>query len=187
MTTFKKFIIPVVLIVGVAAGALFLIKSQLGRPGGSSEAASDHGPARVGSIIPDFSLSSAQGKPAKFSDVKAKVILVNFWATWCEACMVEMPSIVQLRNAYKDKGFEVVGINLDENQDAVLPKVEKELGIGFPVFGDTEGKITDFFDVHAIPLSVIVGAGRKILFIENGERNWNDQEIHQQLEQWLSE
>ena len=121
----------------------------------------------------------------ELSDIKAKVILVNFWATWCEACMVEMPSIVQLRNEYKDKGFEVVGVNLDENFEAVVPKATKELGITFPVFSDVEGKITDYFDVHAIPLTVILGAGRKILFIENGDRNWNDQDIHHQLEQWL--
>jgi peroxiredoxin len=183
--TAARFLIPVVGIVVLATGGLYLVKSQLGnKPMGSAESPAA-GPVQVGSSIPDFALNGTGGKSAHISDIKAKVILLNFWATWCEACMAEMPSIVQLRNEYKDKGFEVVGVNLDENSEAVVPKATKELGITFPVFSDAEGRITDYFDVHAIPLTVILGAGRKILFIENGDRNWNDQDIHHQLDQWL--
>ncbi len=184
-----KMLISIVLTVGLAAGGLYWVKMRLApraNPGGSSESAGP-GAAKVGAVIPDFELTGIEGKKTKFSDIHAKVVLVNFWATWCEACMVEMPSIVQLRDTYKDKGFEVVGINLDENPEAVLPKAIKELGISFPVFNDAENKITDYFDVHAIPLSVFLGPGRKILYIENGERNWNDQDVHRQIEQWLSD
>lgn len=182
-----KMLISLLLTLGLAAGGLYWVKMRMGPPHPSDSAESTGpGSAKVGATIPDFELTGLQGKKTRFSDIRAKVILVNFWATWCEACMVEMPSIVQLRNTYKDKGFEVVGVNLDENPEAVLPKAIKELGISFPVFNDSENKITDFFDVHAIPLSVFLGPGRKILYIENGERNWNDQDVHRQIEQWLS-
>ena len=100
--------------------------------------------------------------------------------------MEEMPSIVQLRDAYKDKGFEVVGVNLDENSATVVPKAIKQLKIQFPIFQDPENKIAEYFDVHAIPLSVMLNKDRKILYIENGERNWNDQESRTQLEKWLA-
>lgn len=100
--------------------------------------------------------------------------------------MVEMPSIIQLSSAYKDKGFEVLGINLDENPETVVPKAIKELGIAFSIYSDTDNKITEYFDVRAIPLSVIVNSNRKILYIENGEKNWNDQEVHHQIDQWLN-
>ena len=119
----------------------------------------------------------------------AKVVLMNFWATWCEACTEEMPSIVELRDAYKSgKDF---GSRRDQSgrksRQSPVPRAEKELGIRFPVFTDGDSKITDYFDVHAIPLSLILGADRKILFIENGGRNWNDREIHQKMDQWLSD
>jgi thiol-disulfide isomerase/thioredoxin len=174
-------------IIVCAAGGLFFIKSQVGN---KSEETSTTSSTQVGATIPDFALTSIQGKQAKFSEVvsssKAKVVLVNFWATWCEACMVEMPSIIQLSSAYKDKGFEVLGINLDENPETVVPKAIKELGIAFSIYSDTDNKITEYFDVRAIPLSVIVNSNRKILYIENGEKNWNDQEVHHQIDQWLN-
>lgn len=191
----SRVILPILVIIAVAIGALFVVKAELGNRAQLQDAsdAQVSQPAAVGTTIPDFSLTSLEGKSAKFSDIareaKAKVVLVNFWATWCEACVDEMPSLVQLRNSYKSKGFEVVGINLDENPATAVPRAEKELGIQFPVFSDSEGKIADYFDVHAIPLSVVVdtsGASRKILYIENGERNWNDQEIRKMLDRWLS-
>jgi thiol-disulfide isomerase/thioredoxin len=182
-----KFIAPVVVIILCAVGALVFIKKQVGPRTEETEATTS---TQVGSAIPDFPLATIQGKSAKFSEIisssKAKVVLVNFWATWCEACMVEMPSLIQLRAAYKDKGLEVIGINLDENPETVVPKAMKELGIIFPVFNDNDNKISEYFDVRAIPLSIVVNSDRKILYIENGEKNWNDQEVHHQIEQWLS-
>jgi thiol-disulfide isomerase/thioredoxin len=188
-----KALLPVAVIVAVVVGALYVIKSQLtpkdhpqstqaqmGAPGSST-------PADVGSLLPDFQLTAlGGGKPAKISDFHTKVTLINFWATWCEACMEEMPSLVQLRDAYKDKGFEVIGINLDEHPDSVVPKAVKQFKIDFPIYQDPENKIADYFDVHAIPLSAVLGPDRKILYIENGERNWNDQETRASLEKWLA-
>ena len=191
-----RVIFPILIIIALAIGALFLIKAELGpRPANDlgGEQAADSGSVAIGATIPDFSLTSLQGKSAKFSEItraaRAKVVLVNFWATWCGACMDEMPSLVRLRETYRSKGFEILGINLDENPAAVVPRAEKELDIRFPVFSDSEGKLADYFDVHAIPLSVIIetqGAKRKILYIENGERNWNDREIRQKLDHWLN-
>jgi thiol-disulfide isomerase/thioredoxin len=189
--TVIKVLGPILLVIAIAIGGLLFVKAHLTGDGADNSSSNQQASAPVspGTVVPDFSMTSAQGKSAIFSDVareaKAKVILMNFWATWCEACMVEMPSIVELQTAYKGKGLQVIGINLDENPGSVVPRAEKELGISFPVFSDADGKITDYFDVHAIPLSVVLGSDRKILYIENGERNWNDQDIHEKMDGWL--
>lgn len=98
-----------------------------------------------------------------------------------------MPSIVNLRKAYQDRGFEVLGINVDENPEKVLPKVLSEFKIDFPVYGDPEGKLSSLFDVHAIPFTVILNHQRKILLVQDGGQDWNSKAIRNQLERWLSE
>lgn len=188
-----KALLPVLVIILVVVGALYVIKAQMPQKGANSAASTESQQAgqpqtaQIGATLPDFQLDGIAGtKSAKLSEFQKGVTLVNFWATWCEACMEEMPSLVQLRNEYKDKGFEVVGVNLDENGETVVPKTIKQLKIQFPIFQDPDNKIAEYFDVHAIPLSVILNKDRKILYIENGERNWNDQETKTQLEKWLT-
>ncbi|MGZ3698075.1 MAG: TlpA disulfide reductase family protein, partial [Bdellovibrionota bacterium] len=126
------------------------------------------------------------GGVVKASELKPKVTLVNFWATWCEACMEEMPSILKLRGRFKDRGFEVVAVNVDENPEAVLPATLKQLGIDFPVYIDKEGQVAGLFDVHAIPLTVMINSSRKVLLVQDGERNWMDEDLLSKMEKWLS-
>jgi thiol-disulfide isomerase/thioredoxin len=184
-----KVILPIIIIVIVAAGALYGIKMQtpVKQQESTTNPSAPATPADVGSVLPDFQLTPiSNSKSAKLSDFHSKVLLVNFWATWCEACMEEMPSLVALREAYKDKGFEVLGINLDQNASSVVPHALKQFKMDFPVFQDPENKIADYFDIHAIPLSVVLTSDRKILYIENGERNWNDQETRKWINKWLA-
>jgi thiol-disulfide isomerase/thioredoxin len=192
--TLVKVLIPIAIILIIVIGVLYVLKSQVpvNQPNEAAPLAENTPgvPAEVGNTMPDFALTPiGDAKGEKLSELQsshhAKIMLVNFWATWCEACMEEMPSLVDLREAYKDKGFEVVGINLDQNAASVVPHSLKQYKIGFPVFQDPENKIADFFDVHAIPLSAVLAPDRKILYIENGERNWNDRETRQMLDKWL--
>jgi thiol-disulfide isomerase/thioredoxin len=178
-----KFLLPLGGILVLVVGGLLLVKSQVK----TSPPASGTPDIRVGARLPEIPLRAFGGGNTKLSELKSKVVLVNFWATWCEACMVEMPSIIKLRNQYHDKGFEVVPVNVDENPDAVLPRTIKRFGMNFTVYTDAEGKLGELFDIHAIPLTLILDQTGKILFIENGERDWNGTDIHTQLERWLSE
>lgn len=184
--TIARFFIPILIIIGLAAGGLFIFKSSLG-PAPAIDSAQRREAVQLGAKVPDFNFKSIQGKATRLSDIHSKVILINFWATWCEACMVEMPSLVKLRQSLHDKGFEVIGVNLDENPESILPKVERESGIKFPIFSDTDGKVAEYFDVHAIPLSVLLGENHQILAIENGERDWNSPEFRKRIEKLLSE
>lgn len=148
----------------------------------------------LGETLPDFKLRTFKdGRAAAqmtatelLAKQKTKVLLVNFWATWCEACVVEMPSLVKLRQKFKDRGFEIAVVSVDQNPEAVVPKALRSFGIDFETFIDPEGELAEVFDVHAIPLTVVMDAKRKILWVENGERDWNSPEIHSKMEQWLS-
>ncbi len=142
---------------------------------------------QVDQVLPDFKLSQLSGETTLISTFQAKVILINFWATWCDACMEEMPSIVHLRTDYKDRGFEAVGINVDENPEVVVPKARNAFQINFPIYADSEGRLSELFNVHAIPLTVIINHQRKILLIQDGGQNWNSPAIRSQLDRWLSQ
>ena len=97
-----------------------------------------------------------KGEAVNASSLKSKISLINFWATWCEACMVEMPSIVKVYQGYKDRGFDVVAVDLDTNPSAVLPHTMQKYGMNFNVYTDEDSKLADLFQVQAIPLSVVI-------------------------------
>ncbi len=187
MTTprIAKFLIPVVLIIGAAVVALNVVKSRLeSTPQGS--VLGQRAEVRLGGKVPDFPLQIFQGKETKFSELKSKVLLINFWATWCSACIIEMPSIVKLRSLYHDKGFDVIAVNLDDNPDAVVPRSLKQLGITFPVYTDPSGKLGELFDVHAIPLTVILRQDGLVLKIHAGDLDWSSNEVKAEVEKWLA-
>jgi thiol-disulfide isomerase/thioredoxin len=182
---FLKILIPVAVILVAVIGGLTLVKSRVASDTATRAGEGGNAELAVGSVLPDFSLDTLEAKKLPVSSLKGKVFLINFWATWCEACMVEMPSIVALRQRYKDKGLEVVAVNVDENPEAVVPKAIRDLKIDFPVYRDSESKLADLFDVRAIPLTVVINHDRRVLLIETGERDWNGSEVHKLLDEWL--
>lgn len=188
-----KIVLPIIILLLVVAGVLSVIQRRLssttdGATGGAK--AADGGAQleeiRLGGILPDHVLTRLAGGTTPLSGLGAKVTLINFWASWCEACMVEMPSILKLREAYKAKGFEVAAINSDENPRAVVPPLVKKLGLTFPIFTDADGALAEKFDVHAIPFSVLIDRDRKVLMIETGERDWNATDVRAVVEKWTS-
>lgn len=175
---------PVVLIVVAAYAALTLIKSMRS---GSEDHAND---VAIGASVPDYVFQSLDGTQRKLSSFLKpngpnSVVLINFWASWCEACIAEMPSINRLRASYSGRGFEVIGINLDEQPAAVVPKSVSKLKMLFPIFVDPEATIADTLDVHAIPFTVLVDRERKILHFQSGDRDWMESEFRNQLDRWL--
>jgi thiol-disulfide isomerase/thioredoxin len=177
----KKVLLPIVLILAISVGALMLVRSQFEDKGAATQAEA----MKVGSIIPDVTLDRFPSGESKLSSLGKKIYFINFWASWCEACISEMPSIVKLYDKYKEKGLEVLAINLDEEPDSVIPKATQELGMNFPIFKDPESVLADMFRVAAIPLTVIVDADRKILHLEDGDRDWMDKEIQAKMNEWL--
>lgn len=181
-TNLIKVLLPIVIILVIAFGVLTLIKEKTTPPLNTGTFQ-----ARVGATIPDAELSVLGGGTKPLSSFKSKILLINFWASWCDSCITEMPSLVQLRSQFKPDEFEIAFINVDEKPEAVVPSLLKKFKIDFPSFLDTEQKLSDLFDVRAIPFTMMIDRNRKILLIETGERNWNGKDIQQLIAKWLKE
>jgi peroxiredoxin len=109
----------------------------------------------------DFTLTDLQGKPWHLQDLKGKVVLVNFWATWCPPCRKEMPDLDALYNKFKDQGFVVLAIS-DEESAKVTPYIA-EHKISYPVMLDPGRKVNDAFIVEGIPKSFVYDRSGKLV------------------------
>jgi thiol-disulfide isomerase/thioredoxin len=179
-----KVFLPIAIILVVIVGALMAVKASLHKEATLSSAKID---MIEGAEVPNFELTFLDGSKKSVGDLPHRLMLVNFWATWCDACMEEMPSMVSLRNKYSAKGFEILAINVDDQPEEAVPPMVKSLGVTFPIFKDPNNTLSDLFDVHAIPLSVMINKDRKILMIESGGREWDDEETNQLVEKWLKD
>ncbi len=101
----------------------------------------------------DFTLNDLQGKPWHLRDLQGKVVLVNFWATWCPPCRKEMPDLQALYDKYKDQGFVVLSIS-DEDAAKVAPFID-ERKISYPVLLDPGRKVNELYQVEGIPKSFV--------------------------------
>jgi peroxiredoxin len=110
---------------------------------------------------PEFSLKDLTGKTWKFSDLRGKVVLVNFWATWCPPCRKEMPDLETLYQRFNAKGFVVLGVS-DEESAKVAPFI-KERNVSFPVLLDPDRKVNEMFVVEGIPKSFIYDREGKLV------------------------
>lgn len=109
----------------------------------------------------DFSLTSIDGEPVKLSDYQGKVVLVNFWATWCGPCVVETPSLVRMYNKYKSKGFAVIGVALQSEEDGVKEFI-KRYRVPYAVARDTSSEIGLRYQVFALPSSFLFSPEGKV-------------------------
>ena len=105
---------------------------------------------------PDFNLKDLNGNPVKLSDYKGRVVLINFWATWCPPCRMEIPHFIELQKKYQGKGFVIIGISRDEDGiDAVKPFVN-EFKINYQVLLEDDKVADDYGGIVGIPTSFLV-------------------------------
>jgi len=111
--------------------------------------------AAIGGVAPDFTLKSKSGKNIKLSEHRGDVIMINFWASWCGPCRQEMPALEQLYKRYKDLGFVILGVNIDEDSNKAISMLNK-IPVSFPILFDNNKKISDLYDVKAMPTTYLV-------------------------------
>lgn len=143
-------------------------------------------PLRVGESAPDFELHDLQGKSHTLSSLKGKVILLNFWASWCPPCLSEMPALVLVHEKLKSDGFEILAVNLDETQKPA-ERFSKKFKLPFPVLLDPDGKMAHHYLVYGLPYTVLIDRNGKIREKIFGEQVWHEGEAFQKILSLLNE
>jgi len=115
-----------------------------------------------------FTLRNHDNSMISLTDFKEKMILVNFFATYCPPCRAEMPDFIRLQEKYGDKGFNVVAISVDTEYDRIIPSFVKALKINFPVLKATRQVVKDYDNVFALPVSFLLNKEHKIIEKING-------------------
>jgi len=119
----------------------------------------------IGQTAPEISLPSPDGKEIALSSLKGKVVLIDFWASWCGPCRKEMPNVVKAYAKYKDKGFEIYGVSLDQEKDRWVEAIAKD-GITWPQVSDLKYWSSDaakLYNVQGIPYTVLLDKEGKII------------------------
>jgi len=105
---------------------------------------------------PDWHLSDVDGKPVKLSDFKGKVVILDFWATWCPPCRAEIPGFVAIQKKYADKAFTVIGVSLDKEGPSVVKPFMRQLGMNYPVVMGNPKIVGDYGGITAIPTTFVI-------------------------------
>jgi thiol-disulfide isomerase/thioredoxin len=116
-----------------------------------------------GALAPDFTLKTIDGKDVKLSDLRGKAVLLNFWATWCGPCKIEIPWFMELEKQYAAQGLVVVGVAMDDNAKDVVPKFAQEMKIDYPVLIGTEQVADQYGGVEGLPTTFYIGRDGKIV------------------------
>jgi len=123
---------------------------------------------RSSALAPDFTLPTVDGKQLKLSDYKGKVVIIDFWATWCPPCRKGIPDLIDLKKKYGSKGFEVIGISLDTDTKAQVPGFVKDKGMNYPVVYGNQNVAQLYGGIEAIPTSFVIDKHGKIVATYQG-------------------
>lgn len=117
---------------------------------------------KSGSLAPDFTLKDLKGKSVQLSSFKGKVVVVDFWATWCEPCKIEMPWLVDLQKKYGPQGVQVLGVAMDDADDRTIGEFARKMGVNYPVLRGTEALADLYGGLDGLPATFFVDRSGKI-------------------------
>ncbi|MBL8075853.1 MAG: TlpA family protein disulfide reductase [Nitrospira sp.] len=133
------------------------------------KAVSDERPA------PSFRLTSLDGTPVDSMQLRGKVLLVNFWATWCGPCKEEMPALERLKSIFANKEFELLAVTTDQQREGIR-KYVATLGLHFPVLIDERKEVSAAFGVRGLPTTVLIDKQGRMAALVVGPRQWDGPE-----------
>jgi thiol-disulfide isomerase/thioredoxin len=135
---------------------------------------------------PGFELQDMDGEKYTLQDYKGKVVMLNFWATWCPPCREEMPSLEAVYQDLKDKDFVVIAVNQWESPDHVFPYLgQLSVFPSFPILFDREGTVSKDYDVKGLPTTYLIDKDGKVVYRAIGGRNFNHAEVKKLIRKLL--
>ncbi len=135
---------------------------------------------------PDFTLKSAAGANLRLQEQRGRVVMINFWATWCGPCRVEMPHLNRLYDKYRSAGFQLLGVNIDEDP-AKAQALATKLGLQFPVLFDADKRVSKLYDLTTMPSTVLVDRDGRVRHVHRGYRDGFETTYEQQIRALLKE
>jgi cytochrome c biogenesis protein CcmG/thiol:disulfide interchange protein DsbE len=111
-------------------------------------------------MAPDFALNDSEGVRIRLSDHKGRVVLLNFWATWCHGCVLEIPWFKEFQEHYKDAGLSVIGVSIDEGWQPVKAFIH-EKKLNYPIAIDNEG-VRKLYELNAMPMTLLIARSGEI-------------------------
>jgi peroxiredoxin len=137
-------------------------------------------------MAPDFTLRTAAGGNLRLQEQRGQVVMVNFWASWCAPCRVEMPHLNKLHDKYRASGFVLLGVNVDEDLGKATGAASK-WGVKFPVLLDAEKKVSRLYDLNSMPTTVLIDRDGKVRYLHRGYRDGFEVTYEQQIRELLKE
>ncbi len=163
------------IIVGVALVVLVVVYLQRG----------NFRKIKVGEEAPDFTLYSVDGRKVTLSSFRGRVVLLNFWATWCNPCKEEIPSLNSLSEIMRGKNFVILAVSEDNRgADAVIPFIRK-FNVKFPVLLDPSRKVGTLYSIGGVPETFLIDTSGKIRYKFIGPKNWSSKEMVSFIERYL--
>jgi thiol-disulfide isomerase/thioredoxin len=132
----------------------------------------------------NFILTSLEGNEVSLEDYRGKIVLLNFWATWCPPCRAEMPSMEKLYKKFKDKDFTILAIDVQEDANSVKIFREK-YKLNFPILLDSDGSVQQFYGVISLPTTYLVDREGNIIGGAIGARDWANESAFLLINQLL--
>ena len=136
---------------------------------------------------PGFTLVDLQGTRRSLSEYRGKVILLNFWATWCGPCRVEMPSMETVYREFKEQGFEILAISSDPQGIVVTRPFSQANGLTFPILHDAEYDVSGAYGVRTLPMSFLIDRQGRLRHQVFGARDWNSDEAKEIIQSLLKD
>lgn len=135
---------------------------------------------------PDFTLESRQGENLRLEDFRGEVVMLNFWASWCGPCRQEMPLMDDLYARYKDLGFTILAVNVDENRDEAHRFLDK-VPVSYPILYDPESDVSELYEVQAMPTTVMIDRDGNARFLHRGFQPGYEDDYEKQIRQLVRE
>lgn len=141
--------------------------------------------ALMNQTAPDFELTSDQGQTVRLSELRGKVVLVHFWATWCFPCVKEIPELEKFVAQFSPEQFQLVAVSLDDSLDEVL-KFQKRVPFKFPFYVDETKRVADLYGTYMLPETYIIDKQGRVVEKAVGAQYWGEEQWADKVNQLMS-